>query len=91
MFTRKVSSGFLSAITRHLPCAATRKIATSWILSKKFNFPLIADEVPRAAGIPTMLRLPTQTTAEGLDACFLGIPLDNGTMSHRRLERGKGE
>lgn len=28
-----------------------------------------------------MLRLPTQETAEGLDACFIGIPLDIGTSN----------
>jgi len=29
-----------------------------------------------------MMRLPIQETAEGLDACFVGVPLDSGT-SHR--------
>lgn len=30
-----------------------------------------------------MFRLPSQSTAEGLDACFLGVPLDTGTYAHR--------
>lgn len=79
MFCRRVL-----AISQRLPQAlATRKIATSWISSKKFNFPLTPDEVPRVSGLPTMLRLPMQSTADGLDACFLGIPMDNGTYAHR--------
>lgn len=83
MFTRKTSSSFL-AMTQRLPCVSTaRKIATSWVSSKQFNFPLTPDDVPRTAGLPTMFRLPSQSTAEGLDACFLGIPLDTGTYAHR--------
>ena len=83
MLSRKAYSGFLT-ITQRLPCASTtRKIATSWVSSKKFNFPLTPDDVPRTAGLPTMFRLPSQSTAEGLDACFLGIPLDTGTYAHR--------
>ena len=83
MFTRRITTGFL-AITRQLPCISTaRKLTTSWILSKKFNYPLTPDDIPRTAGMPTMFRLPMQSTADGLDACFLGIPLDNGTYAHR--------
>ncbi|KAL9958961.1 hypothetical protein ACROYT_G036039 [Oculina patagonica] len=33
--------------------------------------------------MPTMFRLPMQSSAEGLDACFLGIPLDGGSYAHR--------
>ncbi|MBU2942609.1 agmatinase [Shimia thalassica] len=47
-----------------------------------FNQPLGGNEMPRFGGLPTMMRLPYQTTPEGLDACFVGIPMDIGT-SHR--------
>ena len=46
------------------------------------NQPLGGNEMPRFAGIATMMRLPMQTTAAGLDACFVGVPIDIGT-SHR--------
>lgn len=37
--------------------------------------------MPRTGGPGTMMRLPTQSTAEGLDACFVGIPMDIGTSN----------
>ena len=46
------------------------------------NQPMGGNDMPRFGGPGTMMRLPTQTTAEGLDACFVGVPLDIGT-SHR--------
>ena len=46
-----------------------------------FNQPLGGNEMPRFAGPATMMRLPTQDTAEGLDACFVGVPLDIGTSN----------
>lgn len=47
-----------------------------------FNQPLGGNEMPRFAGPVTMMRLPTAETAENLDACFVGIPMDIGA-SHR--------
>ncbi len=47
-----------------------------------FNQPLSGNEMPRFSGPSTMMRLPSQATAQGLDACFIGIGLDIGT-SHR--------
>jgi guanidinobutyrase len=38
--------------------------------------------MPRFGGIATMMRLPLETSAEGLDVAFIGVPLDIGT-SHR--------
>ncbi len=49
---------------------------------QKFNQPLGGNEMPRFSGPATMMRLPSQDTADGLDACFVGIGLDVGT-SHR--------
>ncbi|KAL5004443.1 hypothetical protein ScPMuIL_017899 [Solemya velum] len=49
--------------------------------SETFNKPLSGHDMPRAGGIATMMRLPTQTGAKGLDACFIGVPLDIGTSN----------
>ena len=47
----------------------------------KYNQPLGGNDMPRFAGPGTMMRLPSQATAEGLDACFIGVPLDIGTSN----------
>ncbi len=47
----------------------------------EFNQPLGGNEMPRFGGPATMMRLPTQDSAKGLDACFIGIPLDIGTSN----------
>lgn len=46
------------------------------------NQPLSGNAMPRFGGIATMLRLPQADSAQGLDAAFIGVPLDIGT-SHR--------
>ena len=46
-----------------------------------YNQPLGGNEMPRFGGPATMMRLPTQATAAGLDACFVGIPIDIGTSN----------
>ncbi len=43
--------------------------------------PLGGNEMPRFGGIASMMRLPVAETAAGLDACFVGIPLDTGTSN----------
>jgi guanidinobutyrase len=43
--------------------------------------PMSGNEMPRFAGIATMMRLPLQETAAGLDACFVGVPFDMGTSN----------
>ena len=45
------------------------------------NQPLGGNDMPRSGGIATMMRLPHAATAEGLDACFVGIPFDLGTSN----------
>ncbi len=47
-----------------------------------FNQPLGGNEMPRFGGPGTMLRLPVCKLSDGLDACFVGVPMDIGT-SHR--------
>ena len=46
------------------------------------NQPLSGNAMPRFGGIASMMRLPVATSPEGLDAAFIGVPLDIGT-SHR--------
>ena len=46
------------------------------------NQPLSGNAMPRFGGIASMLRLPVATSPAGLDAAFIGVPLDIGT-SHR--------
>ncbi|MEH0164767.1 agmatinase [Paucibacter sp. JuS9] len=47
----------------------------------RFNQPLGGNEMPRFGGIATMMRLPQAATTAGLDACFVGVPLDIGTSN----------
>lgn len=50
-------------------------------MTRNLNQPLGGNDMPRFGGPATMMRLPTQETAEGLDACFIGIPFDIGTSN----------
>ncbi|MDR3101317.1 MAG: arginase family protein, partial [Paraburkholderia sp.] len=50
-------------------------------MQREFNQPLGGNDMPRFGGIATMMRLPQATTTEGLDACFVGVPLDIGTSN----------
>lgn len=54
----------------------------------RFNQPLGGNEMPRFAGPATMMRLPSQPTAEGLDACFVGVPMDIGTSNRAGTRHG---
>ncbi len=45
------------------------------------NQPQSGNAMPRFAGLATMMRLPTATSAQGLDAAFIGVPLDIGTSN----------
>lgn len=46
------------------------------------NQPLSGNAMPRFGGIASMMRLPVASSAQGLNAAFIGVPLDIGT-SHR--------
>lgn len=50
-------------------------------MSHRYNQPLGGNEMPRFAGPATMMRLPAQDSAAGLDAAFIGIPMDIGTSN----------
>jgi len=45
------------------------------------NQPLGGNAMPRFAGPGTMMRLPAATSPVGLDAAFIGVPLDIGTSN----------
>ena len=47
----------------------------------KYNQPLSGNEMIRTGGPATFMRLPSQPTAQGLDVCFIGIPMDIGTSN----------
>jgi guanidinobutyrase len=53
-----------------------------------FNQPLGGNDMPRFAGPSTMMRLPYQPTAKGLDACFIGVPLDIGASNRSGTRHG---
>src|ERR1700730_10555109 len=50
-------------------------------MDKLLAQPLSGNALPRFAGPATMMRLPARGGAAGLDACFIGIPLDIGTSN----------
>ena len=50
-------------------------------MTNHFNQPQGGNEMPRFAGRGTMLRLPAADTPEGLDAAFIGVPLDIGASN----------
>ncbi len=52
------------------------------------NQPLGGNEMPRFGGPGTMMRLPAETGAEGLDACFVGVPFDIGTSNRSGARHG---
>lgn len=45
------------------------------------NQPLGGNDMPRFGGPSTMMRLPTETDPNKLDACFIGIPMDIGASN----------
>ena len=57
-------------------------------MAPSFNQPLGGNDMPRFAGPATMMRLPTAKTARGLDACFVGVPMDIGTSNRAGTRHG---
>jgi guanidinobutyrase len=53
-----------------------------------YNQPLGGNEMPRFAGPTTMMRLPAAATAQGLDACFVGVPMDIGASNRAGTRHG---
>lgn len=50
-------------------------------MTKTYYQPLGANEMPKFAGPATFMRLPARDNAEGLDACFVGVPFDMGSSN----------
>jgi len=50
-------------------------------MTKTFHQPLGGNKMPRFGGPATMMRLPSQPSAAGLDVAFVGVPLDTGTSN----------
>jgi guanidinobutyrase len=57
-------------------------------MPRQLNQPLGGNQMPRFGGPATMMRLPTQDDAKGLDACFVGIPFDIGTSNRAGARHG---
>src|SRR5699024_8913600 len=57
-------------------------------MTQRFNQPLGGNEMPRVGGFATMMRLPIAESAEGLDAGFIGIPMDIGTSNRSGTRLG---
>jgi guanidinobutyrase len=55
------------------------------------NQPLGGNQMPRFGGSATMMRLPEQRDARGLDACFVGVPFDIGTSNRAGARFGPRE
>ena len=53
-----------------------------------FNQPLGGNDMARFGGPATMMRLPTQVGAKGLDVAFIGIPMDHGTSNRSGTRMG---
>jgi guanidinobutyrase len=50
-------------------------------MTHELNQPLSGNAMPRFAGLATMMRLPAAASPQGLDAAFIGVPLDIGTSN----------
>ncbi len=57
-------------------------------MDKVFHQPLGGNDMPRFAGPATMMRLPQHGSAQGLDACFVGVPMDIGTSNRSGTRHG---
>ena len=57
-------------------------------MEKTLNQPLGGNEMPRFGGPATMMRLPSQPSSAGLDACFIGVPMDIGTSNRAGTRHG---
>ncbi|KPP63056.1 agmatinase, mitochondrial-like [Scleropages formosus] len=59
--------------------------------TKNFNVPPSAEFLARVSGICTMGKLPFWDSAEGLDAAFVGVPIDTGTSNRPGARFGPRE
>jgi len=57
-------------------------------MTRTLNQPLGGNQMPRFGGPATMMRLPSQVGTDGLDACFVGIPMDIGASNRAGTRHG---
>ena len=57
-------------------------------MNKNYYQPMSGNDMPRFGGIATMMRLPLLECAAGLDACFVGVPLDIGASNRSGTRYG---
>ena len=48
-------------------------------MTPRTSLPTDSLDVPRFVGVPTFMRLPQRSDAQGLDVAVLGLPSDNGS------------
>ncbi|SEC77175.1 agmatinase [Rhodobacter sp. 24-YEA-8] len=60
-------------------------------MTRVLHEPVDASRVPRFAGRPSFMRLPTPDTPEGLDIALVGIPWDGGTTNRAGARHGPRE
>ncbi|XP_064155353.1 agmatinase, mitochondrial [Anguilla rostrata] len=61
--------------------APSRDLKRGFSEKRPYNVPPSSEFVARVSGIATMAKLPYQESAEGLDAAFVGVPIDTGTSN----------
>ncbi|XP_076435697.1 guanidinobutyrase-like [Babylonia areolata] len=83
-FWKQVSQSWGQLSSRSKRCFSV----SATLGTTKRNYPLSANEMPRSGGIASMMRLPIQDTTEGLDVCFVGVPLDSGVSSRTGTRLG---
>uniref|UniRef100_H2ZD45 Agmatinase, mitochondrial n=1 Tax=Ciona savignyi TaxID=51511 RepID=H2ZD45_CIOSA len=59
--------------------------------ARKLNVPLSGMAMARSGGIASMMRLPIASSADGLDACFVGVPIDTGVSNRPGTRFGPRE
>ncbi len=73
-----------------LVCRHGRRFLHSSTGLCRFNKPVSGYVLPRSGGIATTFRLPLQENSpQGLDACFVGIPMDCGASNRSGTRLGK--
>lgn len=50
-------------------------------MARELHQPLGGNQMPRFGGLASMMRLPMADSPQGLDAAFIGVPLDIGTSN----------
>ena len=79
-------SSFFSCLRRSYHCSATVFNGNG----SCYNKPIGGDDMPRSGGIATVFRLPLvqDNNYDGLDACFIGIPMDHGASNRSGTRLG---